>query len=960
MNKSLAKPSNYQNIKEILEITAQTTRKILKCDRVMVYDASNLPHAEVIAESVDAKSTPLLGTTIFDPFLTGDYLELYCYGRAVTIDDIDSTEIENSKLENLKQLNVKSLAIAPIAAGNELLGFLVAHQCSTAQPWHSQISSLLTEKANTASYALANIAQAQKQINLEVESTVETQANGNIPTMELPDNSNGNGNLLPTELTRVDEKTKAFDRANEKISHELGGENILNRTVEEVRQLLECDRVVVYSLDENSYGVVVAESVGAGWTQALGQMIDDPCIAARYIDEYRNGRVRVINDIHSGKVTPCYLEQLEDLEVKANLVAPIVSDGELFGLLIAHQCSSSRSWQDREINWITEIATQVGLLLEYTKVFTETQSQPQPMLTELQNQWNDRFNDAVQYIRQSLERKDILQASVKEVRRILECDRVVVYSLDRNLRYGAVIAESVAPGWTRALNKQIEDPCFEPTYREKYRNGRVRAWNNIYESGLTTCYIEQLEELEVKANFIAPIISEGKLFGLLVAHQCSEFRNWQQPEIRWTAQIATQVGFALDNATLLANAKQLQHQLENETKLTQYFTDAVRYIRESLQREDILEISVEEVRRVLNCDRVVVYSLDRNLRYGEVIAESVAPGWTRALNKQIDDPCFEPTYREKYRNGKARAWSNIYEAGMSQCYVEQLEKLEVKANLVTPVVNEGKLFGLLVAHQCSDFRDWQQPEIRWVTQIATQVGFALDNAKLLANAQQLRQQMQDESKWTDYFTDAVQYIRSSLKTGDILKNSVKEVRRILNCDRVLVYSMNSDNYGAIVAESVAPGWTRGQGKVIKDPCFESKYLDKYRNGRVRAWSNIYEAGMSQCYVEQLEKLEVKANLVTPIINEGKLFGLLVAHQCDNFRDWQQPEIRWATQIATQVGFALDNAKLVETTSRIYRDKKPGIPSAAGANRSPQTPGSRDPCRKWRCLPNSLPVGYAPI
>ena len=69
---------------------------------------------------------------------------------------------------------------------------------------------------------------------------------------------------------------------------------------------------------------------------------------------------------------------------------------------------------------------------------------------------------------------------------------------------------------------------------------------------MTTCYIEQLEELEVKANLVTPIISEGKLFGLLVAHQCDDFRNWQQPEIRWTAQIATQVGFALDNATLVS------------------------------------------------------------------------------------------------------------------------------------------------------------------------------------------------------------------------------------------------------------------------------------------------------------------------------------------------------------------------------------------------------------------------
>ncbi|HHP7229671.1 MAG TPA: GAF domain-containing protein, partial [Xenococcaceae cyanobacterium] len=333
---------------------------------------------------------------------------------------------------------------------------------------------------------------------------------------------------------------------------------------------------------------------------------------------------------------------------------------------------------------------------------------------------------------------------------------------------------------------------------------------------------------------------------------------------------------------------------------------------ESLHREDILEISVEEVRRVLECDRVVVYSLNQELRYGTVIAESVAPGWTRALNQQINDPCFAPTYREKYLNGRVRAWKNIREAGMSPCYIEQLEKLEVKANLVTPIINEGKLFGLLVAHQCSHTRSWQQPEIRWVTQIATQVGFALDNAKLLADAKQLRQQVADESKWTEYFTDAIQHIRQTLNTEDILKTSVREVRRILECDRVVVYSLNQElRYGTVLAESVAPGWTRALNKQINDPCFDPTYREKYLNGRVRAWNNIREAGMSSCYIEQLEKLEVKANLVTPVINEGKLFGLLVAHQCSATRSWQQAEIRWMAQIATQVGFALDNAKLLE-------------------------------------------------
>ena len=899
--------SSYQKIREILEVTAQTTRKTLKCDRVIVYDASELPKGRVIAESVSPEYDSILGEAIEDPFLSGEYLELYCYGRAIALDDIDnikSTNVASSQLENLRQLKITGLAVAPIVTGNELLALLVAHQCS-GQPWHSQTSNLLTQKANTASYVLASIVPADFQ-----PSATAQQENG-TPTMELSNNG-GNQNPMHTEQQThlLEDNSAALAEVIDKISGEAGQENLLDTAVSEVRNLLQCDRVVIYSLNENNYGVIVAESVAAGWTRALGNTIDDPCMAVRYVEEYRNGRVHAIDDISSGQVTTCYREQLEELEVKANLVAPVIGEGQLFGLLIAHQCDAPRQWQEREIAWITEIASQVGLMLEYTDMLTETDLEEAQLLAAKDEKWNEHFADAIQYIRQSLTKKDILKASVKEVRRILECDRVVIYSLDCDFRYSEVIAESVAPGLTRALNKKIDDPCFEPTYREKYLNGRVRAWNNIYESGMTRCYIEQLEKLEVKANLVAPVISEGTLIGLLVAHQCSDFRDWQQAEIRWTAQIATQVGFALDNAKLLSDAQQLQHQLENEVKLTQYYTDAVRYIRESLHREDILEVSVEEVRRVLNCDRVVVYSMNSDNR-GEIVAESVAPGWTRTQSRVIEDPCFESRYLDKYRNGRVRAWSNIYEAGMTRCYIEQLEKIEVKANLVTPIISEGKLFGLLVAHQCSDFRQWQQPEIRWTTQVATQVGFALDNAKLLADARKLQQQVKDESKWTEYLTDATQHIRQSLKTGDILNTSVKEVRRILDCDRVVIYSMKQEIYGTIVAESVAPGWTRSMGRVINDPCFNARHREHYRQGRVRAWSNIYESGLSQCYIEQLEQLEVKANLAVPVISEGKLFGLLFVHQCSDFREWQQPEIRWTTQIATQVGFALDNAKLLK-------------------------------------------------
>ncbi|MEH2239543.1 GAF domain-containing protein [Nostoc sp.] len=109
-----------------------------------------------------------------------------------------------------------------------------------------------------------------------------------------------------------------------------------------------------------------------------------------------------------------------------------------------------------------------------------------------------------------------------------------------------------AMGGTAILaGAKIHDPCFTQGYVEKYQSGRVVAINNIHESGLSDCHINLLESFAVKANLVAPIIKDEQLFGLLIAHQCSEPRNWQQSEIDLFSQIAMQVGFTLDHARLL-------------------------------------------------------------------------------------------------------------------------------------------------------------------------------------------------------------------------------------------------------------------------------------------------------------------------------------------------------------------------------------------------------------------------
>ncbi|MDZ8227216.1 GAF domain-containing protein [Nostoc sp. ChiVER01] len=663
-------------------------------------------------------------------------------------------------------------------------------------------------------------------------------------------------------------------------------EDVLKITTEEIRKALSIDRVTIFCFNSNSNGTFIAESVAPGLPRILGITVSEPGFEAGYIEKYRNGSIRAIDNIYQADLSNSDIELLEQFAVKSNLVAPILKGKQLFGLLIAHQCSRIRFWQQSEIDLFTQIAIQVGFALDYTKLLEQVDTKADTAQI---------FIDITRSIRQSLNEEDVIKTTVEEVRKALSTDRVLVYSFSADWS-GTVIAESVVPGYPKVLRSEIQDPCFAQDYVEKYQSGRVQATNNIYEAGLLDCHINLLESFGVKANLVAPILKDEQLFGLLIAHQCSRPRDWQQSEIDLCAQIAMEVGFALDHARLL-------QRIEAENVQSQLLADTIGSIRQSLNEEDVLKTTVEEVRKVLSADRVMVYSFNANYS-GTVIAESVVLTYPKVLRSEIQDLYFGQGYVEDYQSGRVLAINNIYEAGLADYQINLLESFSVKANLVAPILKDEQLFGLLIAHQCSKPRDWQQSEIDLFGQIAMQVGFALDHARLL-------QRIEAESRRSQLLVDITRSIRQSLNEEDVIKTTVEEVRKALSVDRVLVYSFYANWFGIIIAESVVPGYPKVLRSKIYDPCFTENYVEKYQSGRVVATNNIYESGLADCHINLLESFGVKANLVAPIIKDDQLFGLLIAHQCSGPREWQQPEIDLFTQIAMQVGFTLDHARLLQ-------------------------------------------------
>ena len=212
-----------------------------------------------------------------------------------------------------------------------------------------------------------------------------------------------------------------------------------------------------------------------------------------------------------------------------------------------------------------------------------------------------------QRIRQSLDLQTIFDTACQEIRSVLGADRVGIFKFSRGAEFnwGEFVAESVMAPFRSVVRIPIQDHCFGEEFATLFKGGQLSAVEDIHRYGFTDCYVDLLQQLEIRANLVLPLLCNHELWGLLSIHQCSGPRNWQQSEIDFTQRLATQLAIAIRQANLfdqlnqeLAERQQAQAQLsERNQQLAIINTELARATR---LKDEFLANMSHELRTPLN------------------------------------------------------------------------------------------------------------------------------------------------------------------------------------------------------------------------------------------------------------------------------------------------------------------------------------------------------------------------
>ena len=145
------------------------------------------------------------------------------------------------------------------------------------------------------------------------------------------------------------------------LTNRLKRDVLIEKSLYEIREVLQSDRAVLYHFYRKWQGQVICETLSAIELSILGSTGADECFNEEYAALYEGGRVRAIADIEVEPLHQCHRQFLRSIKIRANLVVPILTAKGLWGLLIAHQCSGPRTWLRSDIEFMQQQAQNMAM-----------------------------------------------------------------------------------------------------------------------------------------------------------------------------------------------------------------------------------------------------------------------------------------------------------------------------------------------------------------------------------------------------------------------------------------------------------------------------------------------------------------------------------------------------------------------------------------------------------------------
>lgn len=299
------------------------------------------------------------------------------------------------------------------------------------------------------------------------------------------------------QLQKQAATANAVDAVVDRTRAFLDVDTIFSTVTHEARKLLSVDCVAVYQFNLDETGEFVAESIAPNKRSLIARQSQDPTLKLNIGDR------KIIQLIHNSK--PYFS--------RTNSGSPDPNQSQSSTVPATASSTAVEGAEDLVDKTVTEI---------------------------------EHINQALAQVEQNFSpprAEDDLNADRSLRSQILHSDTAYPHSADPS-----------------AAEYYAEDASFVQSASAAAKIESFVA-NDVYSRQFSDCYIQALEEYQIRAYIIAPIFQGNHLWGMLTAYQQTEPRQWEPWEVKAMIRLGKQLGIALRQAEYVREVREKSRQV---------------------------------------------------------------------------------------------------------------------------------------------------------------------------------------------------------------------------------------------------------------------------------------------------------------------------------------------------------------------------------------------------------------
>jgi GAF domain-containing protein len=593
----------------------------------------------------------------------------------------------------------------------------------------------------------------------------------------------------------------------------------------------------------------------------------------------------------------------------------MLKDDALVGSIIIYR-QEVRPFTDKQIELITNFASQAVIAIENTRLLNELRQRTDDLSESLEQQ--TATSGILSVISNSLsDTQPVFEAIVESGQRLFPGAMVIVALADRDKVKAAAVA-APDPAGVEAMRRRFPFPLTrEYMHSTAILDRRIIDIPDVENvPGELAAGARNFLASGYRAVTIMPMIRGDAAIGALsVARGAPGPLSDKQVAVLKT--FAAQAVIAIENTRLLNELRQRTDDLSESLEQQTATSEVLRVISSSPgELEPVFHAMLENATRVCGSNFGTLYLREGEAfravsmhgatpdylrsRLGQLVHPGPATGLGRAVRTKqavhIADVTAEPAYRER-----------------DPMRVAAADLGGVRTMLNVPMLKEGEVVGGIAIYR-TEIRPFTEKQIELVTNFAHQAVIAIENTRLL---NELRQRTDDLSESLEQQTATSEVLRViSSSPGElepVFQAMLQNATRICQAKIGILFRYQNGAYTAVATLGVTPAYAE---YLNRGPIRPGPTTGLGRVASTRQTIHIVDTHTEQAYADHepfriatAELGGARSLLNVPMLKEGELIGAIGVYR-QEVRPFTDKEIALVSNFASQAVIAIENTRLL--------------------------------------------------